>query len=306
MRKKYLKEMVENNQLLNSQINNIEQAINDNSKYRKKYSLGLFLATAILILLIALEIYLFIHQQITLFFIAFFVIIGCYAAIIVINDYYKAHFRKYVIKNIISSYNSDWVYCVNSNVNGFGSSEYISCKFPFPEKCDRFFSEDLIFSKTNSFKFADILVQTVKSHSDSGYTVSYYGSLSRIDINDVKCNIFLDETNKRNNNKNGNNIEILYEEFNKQFKVYSDNDLLAKKVLTSHVLEQIVNLKKSIHDNIDIRLLHDKLYVRYSSGDSFVPSLWNRRKEKNSIIQSIATVEEINRIINSIKSIIEK
>ncbi len=304
MKKIYVNEMIRNNQFLNESKEKIEKVINENLEYRRKYSIWLYFTFFALFLIFPLSVYLFIHEKFGLFFVPFIAAIICYIIIIVINGTYKSRFKKDVIKKIINIYNSDLVYCTESNVNGFGSSEYIACKFPFPDKCDRFFSEDLIISKKSNFKFSDILVQKVLgSRSDSGI-VSYYGALSKIDITDVGCNIFLDANNKKNRREN-NNIKFDNEEFNRLFLVYSDDESLTKKVLSSHVIEQIVNLKKSIYDDIDIRMLHDKLYIRYSSGDSFVPSLWNRKKEKNSIIQSIAVLEIAIKTMNTLKLLID-
>ena len=66
-----------------------------------------------------------------------------------------------------------------------------------------------------------------------------------------------------------------------------------------------VHLKKNTYGDIDIRLLNRMLYVRFNSGDGFVPSLVSEKREKESIVASIAVLEEVINVMNNVKKLLE-
>ena len=101
-------------------------------------------------------------------------------------------------------------------------------------------------------------------------------------------------------------IKFENDEFNKLFSAYATNEFEAYKILTPDVMEQFVHLKENTYGDIDIRLLNNRLYVRFLSGDGFVPSLFNKKGEMNSIVSSLAVLEEVQKTMHNVKNIIEK
>ena len=58
--------------------------------------------------------------------------------------------------------------------------------------------------------------------------------------------------------------------------------------------------------DIDIRLIRDRLYIRFLSGDSFDSLMFNKKEEKKNLIRSLAVLEEIMKTMEKIKEIIDK
>lgn len=100
-------------------------------------------------------------------------------------------------------------------------------------------------------------------------------------------------------------IKLENTEFNDLFSAYTNNESIFHEVMTSGVVQRLVDLKKKVFCNIDIRILNDKLYVRFLSGNNFISSLFSYRMEKENIISSIAVLEEIFMVVNNIKETIE-
>ena len=294
-----------NNQYLLNNRETLSKIVDDNSGFRKHYTnILLVLGIIFLGLLIVMLFYSNFNLEIIIpyFFVMVIILI---MATVVLSIRYESRFKEEVVKKIITHYNPNFEY---SPFKGISAIEYRSCQFG--ERYDNFQSEDLITDQSNSFLFSDIKLIVEHHDSDGGSRSEtvYQGSLARIDIRDCGCRIFLGNVRKNflfNDDKNIS-IKLENDEFNKLFSTYTDNELLAYKVLTPDIVEQLIMLKKNSFGDIDIRLLHDKLYVRFYSGDGFNPSLINKTKEKDNIIMSIAVLESVIETMNNIKEMLEK
>ena len=224
-----------------------------------------------------------------------------------INKYIVENSEKFaeVVKNALHDFNSDLEY---SPKGGFSEAEYKICLFP--ETCDHFSSEDLIVNPKNGFYYSDILIESEyeDSDGDTHYRIEFSGSLARIDIKKMDCRIFLGSTPGKYifRDDGFESIQFENDEFNKLFRACSDNELLAYKLLTPDVMEEFVNIKKSTYGDIDIRIINDKLYIRFLTGDTFDSTLFNKNKEKEGLLQSIAVLEEVIRTMDKVKKIIDE
>ena len=213
---------------------------------------------------------------------------------------YKIFFKEKIVKKVIEEYNNDLIYSPNM---GFPINEYLSCNFK--EIMDKYYSEDLVVSKDKTFRFADI--ETRKFHIDSNgeksERITYSGSIASMSIKYINLKLFLD-SNRLVNNKYLK-IDLENEEFNKLFSIYTDNELLAYKLLTPDVMEKFVELAKNSFKNLDIRIINNMIYIRFNSGDGFTPSVLNKWRERDSICESLVVLDKIKSDLESIKAIIE-
>ena len=291
--------LVENNQFVKNNKDMFEKLISDNAEIRKRYLTRIIITitVAAVINLILLIVNSRLYVLIALVFIICFIFVG------IDSSKYSKVFKEEVVANIIKSFDNDLEYYP---LRGFSSSEYNYCRFP--EECDRYHSEDLIVNNKTGFCYADILIESEHEDSDGKTytTVEYEGSLAKIDIKYVNCNIYLGGM-KRFLFGDNNCVKVNFEddEFNKLFKAYTTNELASYKILTPDVMEQFVHLKKNTYGDIDIRILNDKLYIRFDSGNGFVPSLISEKREKESIIASIAVLEEVINVMNNVKKLLE-
>lgn len=295
------KNLVNNNEFVLKNKGKIEKVMDTNSDELKSLRKNAFLSVILFIISLIL---------IMLPFGAFFAIpLFIVSAVVLVTNmskYRSANEEKFVdvVNNALHEYDSDLEYRATG---GFGKSEYHTCLFP--ETCDRFHSEDMVTNSKKEFCYADITVKSEHEDSDGdkNYVTEYQGSLARMSIKNTGCRIFLGSTSGNfiygpNNYKS---IKFENDEFNKLFRASSDNELLAYKLLTPDIMEEFVNLKKNTYGDIDIRIIYDKLYIRFSSGNTFDSRLFNKKSEKKELLQSIAVLEEVIKTMDKAKKIID-
>lgn len=299
---KLRKYLVDNNKFVLQNRKRIEDELNSNNEVLEHARTKSLTALIIVFLFVVLSI-VFIKN---IFITVFIGIMGLVVISLIFDKYQRENSNKYneVVRKVLHEYDNDLEYNPNS---GFSLDEYYSCYFP--EQCDRFGSEDLIINRRNGFCYSDIIVES--EHEDdegnTSYYVEYCGSLSRMNIKNMNCRIFLGSTRgtlvyKRDNLKT---IKFENDEFNKLFRACADNELMAYKLLTPDVMEEFVNIKNNTYGDIDIRIIYGYLYIRFQSGGTFDSTLFNKEREKENLCQSIAVLEEVMHTMEKVKKIID-
>jgi hypothetical protein len=171
---------------------------------------------------------------------------------------------------------------------------------------DRFTSEDMIVNNKTSFCSADITVESEHEDDDGHtyYSTEYDGSLARINIKDIDCVIILGGVGKYSFRRNDAFTKIMFEddEFNKQFLCYTDNELTAYKILTPDIMEELVNIKKNMIGDMEVRIIDNALYIRFFGTNGFD----GRENSAEELFNSVAVLDEIMKTMNNVKKIIEK
>ncbi len=300
-----LNELIKNNEFIAKKRDKYEQIINNNAasiadekKDYQKYGI-LFGILA----LIPLVLFVIFHHYI---FMILFTIVFIIGAVIVgkkMSAYSVKAQKMYneTAKEILKELNPDLEYYPD---RGYLYQEYNSLHFY--EECDRFYSEDMIINNKTGFTSADIIVESEHEDDDGHkyYSTEYEGSLARIDIKNIGCNIILGGLSKYTSMKyvGFNKIMFEHDEFNKEFLCFTDNELIAYKVLTPDIMEELVNIKKNTIGDINVRIMNNKLYIRFSGTNGFD----GKEDSKDELFLSVVILEEIMKTMDNIKKIIEK
>lgn len=291
-----INEITKNNKYLREKEEQIEKIYDGYYNGVKGYRTKLIVFIAILVLLIVLSIVLRSYVLATVSSVIFLTVITLY-----LIKYNNITFGKYstIIKNVLHDYNSDLEY---NTETVFNLQEYYTCLFP--EACDSLEQDDSIVNKKIDFYYADIKAKYY-GHQENA-SINFMGSLARTTINNTNCRIFLGSTLKKltYGDEKYHALHFENDDFNRLFHACTDNEVLAYKILTPDVMEQLVNIKYNTYGDIDIRIINDKLYVRFLSGDNFEIHTYNKEKEKQELCQSIATIEEVMNTMENIKKII--
>ena len=279
--------------------NELYKIIKYDTVYRKKYYNYLLIACAASILVFLLSWFVLMKRE-DHSIIVLFLFLGCGFAIYKIITEYSKGFKENVLKQVILAYKQDIEYVSN---DGFKQDEYKSLNFP--ERYNKFSSEDLYVDKSSGVTISNILVENDTSDTDNniGVVLIFDGSLSRCDVNNtnskllignVKQLIALDDKDKV--------VKIGNEEFNKYYSLCTSNIDLVKKVLTDDIISMLINLKKNLYGNIDIRIINDKIYVRFNGADGFRPNLVSMNMEMHSVLTSIIVFDEITKLCLALRS----
>lgn len=97
-------------------------------------------------------------------------------------------------------------------------------------------------------------------------------------------------------------------EFENIFDVYSEDKILAARILTADVMQLLVEFYNSYKVDFDIVLIDNKIYMRFATGNMFEPSLLKNSMDKQilftyySITKFVFEVsEKINKILEDIE-----
>jgi len=184
-----------------------------------------------------------------------------------ITKNYKKEFKENVVKSIITVFSKDFIYLPESKIY---PARY-DLSGLFLKRYDKFEGEDYVRGKIDDvvFEFSDIHTQykTTDSKGNTHWHTIFKGTFFVGEFNKTfkgKVLIYPDYTEKFLGNiantfqkLNTNGLEFVKmdsPEFEREFKVYSDDQILARYVLSTSLMEKILIFKKSVNKPLYFRL----------------------------------------------------
>lgn len=227
-----------------------------------------------------------IKSAITLSIAALFVIIGTYilqgfifflilASVIIsailiriystsISEVYK----KEIITKLVSSYDENLHFDHTAHIEKI---DYMLAEF---ERFDRFYSNDLIYGKidgTIDFKLGDVRTEDV-DHDSDGHTTrtTLFRGLFSIEKLDKDINntikIHSDKFLKLSRKPL---LTMDSQEFEKYFDVYCTDKILTMRILTSDIMDYLLNFAKENKIKFEITIKKSQVYTRVHCPDMF-------------------------------------
>ena len=194
------------------------------------------------------------------------------SALVPFSDNYAKQYKDTVIKKLVSFYDPNLSFSQNGKIS---RSTYNQAEV---EIYDYFYSNDLISGKIDnqiSFEAGDVRTEDETTDSDghTSKTVVFSGLFSAAQLNtDIKNTIrirsdkgFLGKLLPANKQL----IQLDSQEFEKLFDVYSTDKILAMRILTSDILDYMINFKKENKIKYELTLKNSSLYIRIHCKDMF-------------------------------------
>ena len=176
-----------------------------------------------------------------------------------LKDYYQ-EFKENIITQIIKylgGQNLEYNYKKYINKNDFGSSNLF-------RNSSNYKGDDLITGEINSLKFqcSELHVShTTKGRNSTTYAV-FHGLFFVIDLP-----INIDKKKRFGTNSNfGSEILLDNTEFNELFKVFGNDSTEVFYILSSKVIEKMVNFVRKTGHNFQFSFKENKLYIAIESG----------------------------------------
>ena len=179
---------------------------------------------------------------------------------------------------------------------------------------NRYYSNDYISGSYNNVDFerSDVLIQNHTSNGKNSHTVTYFQGRWLIFEFNKKFHFDLQiigkgftYSNKRNGfftSKDNRRRKVEFEDiqFNKDFKVYAQDDFEAFYILTPQFIDTLKNMSNTMDGKFMMGFIDNKLHVAINTGkDAMEPSIFRSIKNTNH-----GEVEkEINVIINIIEGL---
>ena len=209
-----------------------------------------------------------------------------------------------IIPNIVRDYNDNMTYNHYKNIN---RSEYKKADF---EEFDTYHSEDLITGSINNCPYQISEIETqVEETDDEGnkdYTTSFSGTFAKIELN-KNFNCTIEIVNEYTNfSTRDNHITMDNEEFEKIYDVFTDDKILAMRLLTPDVTSKMIDLYNETGIYFEIKIVNDIMYIRLHTAESFEFYFSTPEKEAELLAKSIAQLDSIYIIMNSFLNEIER
>ena len=177
---------------------------------------------------------------------------------------------------------------------------------------NKYSSDDYLEGSINGQKIimADLLVQEETTHTDSdGIETSdtktiFNGLFGKIELNkSINSNLKITR-NHGISLFNKNKIEMDSYDFEKTFNVYSDNNIIAMRLLTADIQEDILDLYNKYKINFDIIVMNNKMYVLFNTGNMF--EVFSNKKNPNEMLEKYFEIMKfIYKLVDKILKTIE-
>ena len=255
-------------------------------KYLQKVAIILFVVTTIILFFV--KDYIFNSPNILiLIFIASF---GIFTFIYKIEmSGFSSIFKDQLIEKLVLFVDDNLIYSKNNHIREY---EYRSSLL-FPQSIDRFRGDDYVSGKIDGvdMKFSEIHSE-VKKKTDKGKTywqTVFQGLLFIADFNknfNGKTVVLPDNSEKffgsfshffQSFSSRGELVKMDNIEFEKEFVIYSDDQIEARYILSHALMQRILEYKKLVGRNIYISFTKSKIYVAIGfSTKLFEPKIYKK------------------------------
>lgn len=308
------------NSLIDIYYNDLYPVLNELENERIEIAKKLRIIQVIFVLMVVTVIYLTYKYNlqdsgdIIFSLITLLLIIYVYIQKILTKDYVY-YFKNSVIKKLIKSFDSSLKYDPNGY---FPPALYNSSKL-FLKKYDRYSGNDLVSGQIDgiSIIFSDIKTEykTKDSKGRTHWHTIFKGLFFMADFNKNFKGItlvypdfaqkffgdfgqFLQEFNKK---YLLSLVKMDHPEFEKEFVVYSNDQIEARYILTPNLMEKLVAFRKKVNQPIYLSFVNNHIFIAIYGQDHFEPTIFKSLLDfdvaKNyieTIKFSLGLVEELN------------
>ncbi len=198
---------------------------------------------------------------------------------------YNQLFKEKIISTLVSNYDSNLEFSYEKSIS---RDLYNQGLF---EMYDIYSSNDLVHGKIAGiidFKMGDVHTENVSTDSDgnSTYTTIFKGLFSS-----AKLDKSLNNTIKIRKNRGfvgrgltrKSQLHMDSSEFEKCFDIYSSDQILAMRILTSDIMDYMVSFTKTNNIKFEITIANQELYIRIHCQNMFEGSVFKNSIDENTL-----------------------
>lgn len=270
------------NERLKPKLENIEQERNKIKKKRNSALIIYFVVSIFLAILVLSSM-----TPFSIFFIFLLVIIGIFVISHFSGNFAKI-FKTEIINEVIKFFGEDLNYSQSEHIT---KDEYRESKLF--GSFDRYRGEDLIAGtiylddqqESNGVKIKMSEVHTEKRHRDSKghthYSTIFKGIFMIVDFNKAfksSTYVFNDSglLNFLGGRSGTSRVKLEDVVFEKEFEVYSEDQIEARYILTPTFMEKLKSLKRKTGGKMRIAFKNNKMYLAISSRDNLLEASLNQ------------------------------
>lgn len=217
----------------------------------------------------------------------FFIFFGIIALIIVLlhPSKFKKIYKEKIITTLVNEYDHNLSFSSDSSIP---RSLYNDAEF---ERYDLYSSNDYISGKINGtipIELGDVLTEDESTDSDGNttYTIIFRGLFAAVTFNQSINTTIKIRTNSKIAgilHSNKEKMQMDSQEFENLFDIYSQDKVTAMRILTSDILDYMIQFKKENKVKFELTLKQNNLYIRIPCKDMFEGSLMKNSLDEKTL-----------------------
>ena len=220
---------------------------------------------------------------------------------------YIYYYKNNIIKLVLKEHNSKYTY------NPYGQiteTMYAEAEFENKNEYDIYTSEDRIDGNINGYNItmAEVNLQKIRTSKDeyTFYVPVFNGPVAIITIPEfVKIDLYILNKQTKSSHLFLKQIEIDNSIFEEIYNVYSDDEILAMRILTPSITNKILDLYNQHNLNFEIRIKNNTFYLRFRTENLFAPNIKDSKKEAANAVKYLEILKGIEQIMSEIMIIAE-
>lgn len=236
-----------------------------------------------------------------------------YLIFLVKNDKSKKSFSIYYKNNVISNFfellNSNLTYHKINSYSYNNIEEGLYNAYKYADFDNKSFNNititdciDGILNNNTKFKMCDLKAEKI---IDRNSFVKFEGLFVCIDTPKNINSYIKIKNNKSNPLKNSNLVQLDNDSFEKYFDVYSDNKILAMRILTLDTIEYLLDFYNSYNLKFEIILKNYAIYIRFFTNSVFELDIFGDSTNKSLLYSYYILFEFINKLSQKITATLQ-
>lgn len=221
---------------------------------------------------------------------------------------YRGRFKKEIVETFIKECDSNLSFIPDGRMS---PGIYVQGEF---ERYDNYYSEDLIEGTLDNkyhISMAEVRTEDVSTDSDGNTSTStiFHGIFGQIESSKEISGFIKIHSDKGFFGKmfeQKNKIEMDSSEFENNFDVYGTNPIVVMQILTSDIMEMLIEFKKRSKINYEMTIKGKEIYIRFHTGDVFEPKTFHKTLDYNMLKEYYDIIEFIFKVTRSINKVIEE
>ena len=218
---------------------------------------------------------------------------------------YKENYKTEIVSNFVKLVNNNLKYMPKDDREHILSKEFRESKIE-TNYFNKYKAEDYIegnLSNNIMLKMADIDVKNVVRTS-KGRSVEYiFNGIFAVTTGEKSIDGYI-KIAKNQILKFEENTSMDSEEFEKEFDVFSDNEILTMQILTPDIMESLLEFKNKYDIDFEIVINKNKVYLRFFVRNMFEPKIFGNSMDKELLLIYYVILDFIIKVTEKINKVI--
>lgn len=221
---------------------------------------------------------------------------------------YKLSYKKEIVSNFIKLLNPNLEYKPITDNPQQILDYYRSANFD-NKTFNKFYCDDYIegfITDDIYLKMTDVHIRRETGSGKNRHVEEIFQGLFAI----TKCNKNIGTTVKTSKNKmkileKKDRVEMDSNEFEEYFDVYSQNKIVAMQILTSDIMEMLLNFYKKYQLAFEIIFENSTIFLRFFTGPMFEPKIFGNSMDKELLFIYFETIKFTTQLTQKVNKVIQ-